>query len=312
MADETTVLDGLAWAGITEEARVARLAAMLVRQASAPNHTQSHIKDTIRGTAPPYGRAKYIFEKLYGDKTTPGEIERQFEIYIARKRAHDDFEAYLEHMSTRSTRLNKAYASRFDRPMYEPKRACPTPWDWTMEHDHPHRDLQTAWNNREAERDKGDTCLAITHQDGYTVALVEKVNMTEQHHIAVRLRKGPIVRTSLREECHNLVEAAVSLGGPRVRAALAKGKRVKTDWVGRRSFIYHDGSDHEEPKVEEVSWLAREYTFKVNKHPWGVTHDREHHKVIVHGEHVEKDHREDEEDDYWSGNYTSRSIFLGD
>lgn len=290
MGQREHVLDGLAWAGITEQARVARIAAMLVRE-NGNRHTQTHIKDTIRNTAPPYGRAKYIFEELYGrviaapegkEKVRIGsEIERQYVIYSERKERHDEWERWQEYRSRRSTRLNYAYAAAFGRPPYEPSRKCPIKWDWSMGYEHENYKLKCDWDEAERKRDKGDVCLGLTHQDGYVVCLVDSVNGVGCCHIAVRLKSGPIVRTHLREDCENLVEAAVSLGGPRVRAAIAKGKRVKTDWVGRRSFIHHDGSDHQEPKVEEVPWIALRRFERANRKSWETLFETE--RVIVHG-----------------------------
>lgn len=318
MGQREFVLDGLAWAGLSEDARVARLAAMLVRQESAPHHTQTHIKDAIRGTAPPYGRQKYIFAKLYGEKgdedgngAVEGEILRQYKIYAERKAEQDEFEAYLRHMSKRSTRLNMAYAGAFSRPPYEPSRSCPKEiaWNYAMGHDHPNRDRMTAWQKGENARDKGDKCLGITHQDGHVVALVSHENMTERCHIAVRLKKGEITRTYLRDDCEDLVQAAVSLGGPKVRAAISKGKRVRTDWAGRRSFIYHDGSDHEEPKVEEVPWQAMRYEDTVIEHSYGGRSiDTEEQWLIVHGK---SEKVVPVEEDGFDWGHTPQRILLG-
>lgn len=309
MSQRENVLDGLAWAGISEEARVARLAAQLVREQSGKNHTQTHIKDTIRNTAPPYGRAKYIFNKLFGrpakdnDPGEIGEIERQYDIWIARQRKKNDWERYLQHQARRSTRLNNAYAAAFDRPPYEPNRDVPKEikWTWCMGHEHPNREKEAAWQREENERDKGDVCLAITHQNDYTVALVQSENTNTSYHIATRLKRGPIVRTYLRESCDDLPQAVVSLGGPKVRAAIAKGKRVKTDWVGRRSFIYHDGSDHEQPKVEEVPWLACRYIEEEVTVGFGTRTRRSRQNLIVHGKSETVDRRTDpdEIDNYY-------------
>ena len=85
---------------------------------------------------------------------------------------------------------------------------------------------------------------------------------TTKYHIATRPNGGPVTRTYLR--CNvglarsatpqSLAEAAISLGGPKVKAAISRGKRVKTDWVERVSYIYHDGSDHHHAHVEILPW----------------------------------------------------------
>lgn len=301
MAQRDNVLDGLAWAGITEQARVARIASMLVRQPGAPNHTQTHIKETIRSTAPPYGRAKYLFEELYGrviaapegkEKIRTGsEIERQYAIYSERKRRQDEWKRWQEFRAHRATRLNYAYAAAFDRPVYEPSRRCPIDWDWSMGYDCENYKLKQQWEEEERARDKGDVCLALTHQGDHVVCLVQSEDTIERYHIAVRLKRGPIVRTYLRDKCKDLAQAAVSLGGPKALAAIAKGKRLKTDWVGRRSFIHHDGSDHQEPKVEEIPWKALRFYETRKKHAWEDGYDEQ--RIIVHGTNVVEDRSED-------------------
>jgi len=265
MSQRERVLDALAWSGITEKARIARLASSLIRQGGP--HTQASIKDAIRETAPPYGRAKHIFQALYGtprdpndedDKGVEGEINRQREIFDCRQKEQNDWAGWLNHRSRRATRLNYAYAAAFDRPLWEPNRECPIVWSWEMGYDSPIRKAQYAWECEEGKRDKGDVCMGLTHQGGYVVCLAKSIAPCRYTFVATRLRKGPVVRTPLRDCPVDLSEAAVSFGGPKVLSAIAKGKRVKTDWVGRRSFIHHDGSDYEEPKIEEVSWSAAE------------------------------------------------------
>jgi hypothetical protein len=93
----------------------------------------------------------------------------------------------------------------------------------------------------------------------------------------------------------NLVEAAVALGGPKVRAALAKGKKVVTDWSGRRTFIHHEGQDHVHPCVEEIPWLVA----TVEESPpnrWGYRSS-----VLVpaeaYGDHITPVYVDDEEDE---------------
>jgi hypothetical protein len=242
------ILDGLAWAGISEKARVARISARLVRELGfRDEHTKSHVKDAIRSTSPPFGRSKFIFEAV------EKEYRRQLPIYRERQAAHGDWEQYKTHMAKRSTRLNLAYAAAFGRPDYAPTRSNPHPW-----HEY---DARAAWDAAERERDKGDKCVALTHQNGYVVCLMTNENESDAHHIAVRYKNGPITRTYLRtnytrrrDTPENFVEAIVSLGGPKVKAALAQGKKVVTDWVGRRTFIHHEGQDHHHPHIEEIPW----------------------------------------------------------
>jgi len=261
MADASSILDGLAWAGMTEPARIARITAQLTRErhGSSPI-TQTRIKDAIRATVPPYGRGKAIFEAIYGVGKA-GELQRQQEIYSGRQRMQNGWEREVSYLSELSTRLNLAYAAAFDRPPFREYKHFPGHWS---EHD-----ARAEWDKQERARPRGDTCLALTHQDGYVVCLVRDAGRT---HVATRLKRGPVVRTFLRDlEAENLTQAIVSLGGPRVRAALSKGKRVKTDWVGRRSYIHHDGSDHHSPKIEEIPWEAAIYAQRENQDfpDWG-------------------------------------------
>ncbi len=252
MTSGARALDGLAWVGVKEKDRVAKLAAQLVRSDSY-KLTQTEIKDAIRATVPPYGRANHIFKALHGPD---GEIERQRALYELRREKHLEWERYLTFHGKVSNRRNYAYAAAFSRPPREMTRRNPHKWGWADGADHPNRLLKHAWDQAESERDKGDTCKGLTHQDGYVVALVADTNGDHSYNsrVALRLKKGPITGYYLQGRVQNLAEAALSLGGPRVVAAIAKGKRVRTDWVGSRSYIYHDGSDHETPKVEEVRW----------------------------------------------------------
>lgn len=248
MAKRELILDGLAWAGISEKARIAKICAKLVRSASS--HNQTEVKEAIRNTSPPYGRAKHIFAAIWGDDGETGELTRQREIYNRRWKDRTDWENWLKNESKLSTRLNKAYASAFSRPRHLPYRHFPGGWS-----DYEGR---RAWEDQERERDKGDDCIALTHQDGHVVALCVSENGKDHVFIATRLKSGPITKSYIKAKWgsapRDLVEAAVNLGGPKVRSAIAKGKRVKTDWINRRSFIYHDGSDHEAPKIEMVEW----------------------------------------------------------
>jgi len=244
------ILDGLAWAGISEPARIARISARLVRQLGTyrSEHTKSDVKEAVRGTSPPYGRGKAIYEAV------EVEYRRQLPIFAARKERHEAWENYQEHIAKRETRINHAYAAAFDRPVWEPARKNPYSYG---------DDQYYSWNEEEQKRDKGDDCIGLTHQGGHVVCLVQHENGITAWNIATRHKRGPIVRTYLRcnlggrtGQPQNLVEAAISLGGPKVRSALAKGKKVVTDWAGRRTFIHHEGQDHEKVWVEELPWRA--------------------------------------------------------
>lgn len=254
MADKNNILDGLAWAGITEEARVARVSSDLVSKLNhyTKTHTRTAIKEAVRATAPPYGRGKYITEAV--------EVEylRQAPIHLERRRKHDEWKKWLDNEALISTRLNRAYAGTFRRPMYSDRNTTPEgyyDWDYSKRRD---------WDKAERERDKGDNCIGIAHQGDYVVALLSSRDSKDGNYIATRRRgEDEITYTKIEgydrwESPRNLAEAALMLGGPKVRHAIARGKRVKTDWVARRSFIHHDGSDHEEPKVEEVAWVTSE------------------------------------------------------
>ena len=254
MARRDEILDALAWADFTEPARVAVISAKLVRELTSYSdngHTKTKVKDAVRETFPPYGRGKAITELV------EAEYRRQAPIYQARQKAQSDWAAYQADRATRATRLNAAYAHAFDRLIYEPSRSNPIHYNsgnWQDRQD---------WDEIERARDKGDKCIGLTHQDSHLVCLLSHEKGTAQPHIATRLHSGPIVRTYLRSatdsvysDVKNLVEAATSLGGPKVKAAIARGKRVKTDWIGRRTFIYHDGSDHHHVHIEELQWRA--------------------------------------------------------
>jgi hypothetical protein len=272
MVKEELVLDGLAWAGVSEKARVARISSGLVRELGRylTVHTQTRIKQAIRVTLPPHGRGKAIFEAV------SKEYLRQAVIFRARKEAHDNWAAWQEKEAKLDTRLNRAYACRFARPIYA------TRCSWVGQWDDPER---TEFNKRETARDIGDNCIALTHWNDHAVALVTSTGDIERHHIAVR-QWGMITRTYLRHNrSKNLVEAAVSLGGPKVKTALSKGKRVVTDWVDRRSFIHHDGSDHIPVGIEEIPWLA---VVNEGGEGWHLKWDR----VLIHGDTITPDKTE--------------------
>lgn len=276
MAKRDNILEGLAWAGISEDARVARISALLVRELSKHHqeHTKTRVKEAVRNTSPPYGRGKAIC------KAVEKEYRRQAPIYQERFAEQAAWNAQQEHLAKRSTRINRAYAGAFARPPHKPSQSFSGTWDQHEE--------RLAWVQQEQDRDKGDDCIALTHQDGYVVALVLSQNSQDGPHIATRLKSGPIVRTYIRtkgwdwrEAPEDLVEAAVLLGGPKVRCAIAKGKRVKTDWIERCSFIYHDGSDHHRPKVERVPWSIS--ILKETETRWG-TETRPHPAILDHGQ----------------------------
>ncbi|NIP37151.1 MAG: hypothetical protein GWN18_19420, partial [Thermoplasmata archaeon] len=143
------------------------------------------------------------------------------------------------------------------------------------------------WDEEEDKRDKGDNCIALTHQGEHTVCLVLSGDNVDIPHIATIAPGEDVVRTYLHCTYHNqpgnLVEAAVMLGGPKVRAALSLGKKVVTDWVGRRTFIHHEGQDHVHPHVEELPWQAA--TIKTTPGRWG--DEIEVIPATVHGDSVE-------------------------
>lgn len=272
MNKEEVVLDALAWAGISETARIARIANKLVRGTNRYNSTvtKTAISEAVRETIPPYGRGKAICEGV------AKEIERQRPIYSKRHDDQEAWERYLSHMAEMSVRINNAYASRFGRPTYSPA---------TSYHGHPNAqpyggasywEASQAHQDAEEKRDKGDSCVAfLIYQEVYAVALLRSANnLHGNNFIAVRSRLGgEPVYTELRETCSHFVEAVVSLGGPKVRSALAQGLQVCTDWVGRRSTITHrDG------KTETLPWLSMRH-IKTSQYGW----DKEY-TVVLGGE----------------------------
>jgi hypothetical protein len=252
MAVRDKILDGLAWASLSEPARVARISIALVKELGTytREHTKTRVKEAVRNTSPPYGRAKFVVEAV------EKEYRRQLPIHRERQERHKAWKDYLTHMAKRSTRLNNAYAASFSRPPYMASRSYPGEYsDW---------DARRDWEEAERARDKGDECTGMTHQDGYVVALVSSESGATKWHIATRLKSGPIVKTYLRANLtsggpQNLAEAAVSLGGPKVKAALARGKKVVTDWIGRKTYIHHEGQDHHAHGVETLNWRIVTY-----------------------------------------------------
>lgn len=252
MTKEEGILDALAWAQLKEPARVAKIASGLVRNTTSHNRsvTKTAIHDAVRATMPPHGRGKAICEAV------AKEFDRQQPIWLKRQEEKNLWERHLAHQQALSTRINDAYAARFGRPTHTSARAFPGSWGEENYYENRQR-----WEKEEADRDKGDNCSHILiYQETYTVALLQSASKRPgYHYIAVRHRDGREPQyTSLREKCENFVEAVVSLGGPRVRAAISQGCKVVTDWVGRSSTIhYHDG------KSVVLPWLATE--FRVDK-----------------------------------------------
>lgn len=300
MAQRANILDGLAWASLTEQARVARVSAQLVRECGQYNrdHTKTRVKDAVRNTSPPYGRAKFIVEAV------EAEYRRQLPIYQERQERHNAWRQYQEDTAKRATRLNNAYAAAFGRPRYFPRQQYVSPWSQKI-YSESYYEAQEAFAKSEQARDVGDECIAITHQNGYVVALVESENGTTRFHIATRLKHGPIVRTYLRtgaynNQAQNLVAAAVSLGGTKAKAAFAKGKQVDTDWVGRRTFIHHDGRDHVYAHVEEIPWRVVVYEVTLTGNIPGDTWPRPG-PYIVLGDDIVKDvEAADKDHDLWN------------
>lgn len=249
MAVRDKILDGLAWAGIEEPVRVAKISAMLVRETGPGTYTKltkTRIKEAVRNTSPPYGRGKAVCEQV------EKETARQNKIYTERQRAASDFKLWLADMATMATRLNRAYAHAFERPPYDPYRH----YDHGGTYDY---DAYDAWNTEEEARDKGDECVALTHWQGHVVCLINGVNGDRNVHIATRLHDGEIVRTYLRTDADDLVQAAISLGGPKVKSAYALGIRVTTDWVGRTTTVHYTHK-----REETLPWRAARYEVKVN------------------------------------------------
>lgn len=240
---DAAVLDGLVWAQLAEKARVARIAAALVRTTSkyCKSVTKKAIQDAVKETLPPHGRGKAICEAV------AKEIERQQPIYFKREEEQREWRQHLEHQAKLATRLDVAYAARFGRPVYLPTASYPGVYS-----EEDYWEKQEKWRKEEAARDKGDSCIGLLiYREVYTVALLESGHhLPYGHHIAVKNRNGgEAVYTSLKKSCANFVEAAASLGGPKVRNAIAQGYHVHTDWSARTSTIhYPDG------KVISLEW----------------------------------------------------------
>jgi len=263
------ILDALAWAGISEQARIARIANKLARELHTPNaqHSKAKVKTAVRDTAPPYGRGKII--------TNAVEIEyrRQLPISLERRNREAAELRYKNHITKKATRINNAYAAAFDRPIYQPRQYYTRIGElinWSRDNE-----LRREFDEIESKRDKGDECLALTCQGNHTIALLKSSNNNPNLHIASRLKQGVITRTYLRAnkyEIKNFVEALISLGGSKVKAALSRGNKVVTDWVGRKSFIHHDAINNRGPRLEEL--------------PWRCLEDKSMKPVLIHGEKV--------------------------
>lgn len=253
MAVKDRILDGLAWAGVSDAERVARISALLVRETAGTYDqrlTKTRLKEAVKETCPPYGKGKAISELV------TVEVERQRVIYEQRQAAHQDYAKQRQHLARMDTRLNRAYARTFDRPHHTPYTPY-TPPDAQY-----NIDRRVEWEDAERERDKGDRCLALTHWQDHIVCLVHGINENHRNHIATRLRGGEIVRTYLRESAEDLVEAAILLGGPKVRAAFAGGVRVTTDWVGRITTVHYTDR-------REVTLPWRAARFKILENEYG-------------------------------------------
>ena len=97
MAVRDSILDGLAWASLTEQARVSRVSAELVRSLPlhSAEHTKTDVKTAVRNTSPPYGRAKYV------NKAVAVEYLRQLPIYRERQEQQAAWEKYQKYMAKR-------------------------------------------------------------------------------------------------------------------------------------------------------------------------------------------------------------------
>jgi hypothetical protein len=268
------ILDALAWAGISEKARIARIANKLALSlhSQKQQHSKTKVKEAVKNTAPPYGRGKII--------TNAVEIEyrRQLPISLERRNQKGEELRYENHMAMKATRINNAYAAAFNRPIYQPRqyweRSKANVNDSWEEIDAKNREFNIA----EERRDKGDECIALKFQGNYTIALLRSSNHNYNLHIAVRSKQGIITRTYLRAnkyEIKNFVEVITSLGGSKVKAALARGNKVITDWSGRRSFIHHDNINNRGPRIEELPWRSIDH--------------KTQEPIIIHGEIVIND-----------------------
>lgn len=250
------ILDGLAWAKLSEQARIARIAAKLVRDIpTGIAITKVAIKEAVSATMPPYGRGRVIFEGV------TEEYQRQLPIFRKRQEAHREWKQHTDNLSNLSYRINAAYAARFDRPEYRPRQSFPEAYipQFGDPNESNYWERRNAWDKKEDERDKGDDCDDLIIYKGHTICLVTRGNNDRNSFVAVRQKKGPITKIHLSTSPQRveLSEIAMVLGGPRVQSAITSGERVVTDWINRRSVIYHDATETHEPWVETIEWQAK-------------------------------------------------------
>lgn len=256
MAQAEAVLDALVWAQYKEPARVAKIAAKLVRNVAGRHNpiTKAAIADAVRETMPPHGRGKAIVEAV------TVEYARQLVIWQKRQEQHHARARYKERYVDKIDgrlhyALNAAYASRFGRPVFLPSIDCPYQWADVR---------REAWLAVERDRDKGDKCIGLMlFQDTVVVALLASVHAGATrgggYHIATIDRDGgsPIY-TALQSNCEDFSQAAICLGGPQVRGAFTRGIPAFTDWRGRRTIIHYPN------KSVELPWHALKYLTKKN------------------------------------------------
>jgi hypothetical protein len=247
----TETLDGLAWASISEEAVIARLANKLAKEhAKFVSPTKKAMQEAISATVPPRGRCGPMLEPLQK------EYERQSPIIWERRETQVEWDAWKTLVSTRHHRINHTYASIFGRAVNLPHRNNPYHWN-----DEKHR----KWNEAEGHREKGDDCaLLIKAQDCVIAVVVESTDESNPGaHIKVkRLGSGYVYTTYLRVRCENFGSLFASLGGFPVTGALAHGEHVKIDWRGRK-FIITD----KDGETRFAPWLAIKKT-KTGPNHW--------------------------------------------
>jgi hypothetical protein len=230
-------LDALAWATLTEESTLAKLANALVKEHSRYSFpTQSKFVESIRSTKPPRGRAGPMLELLQT------EYKRQHPIIWKRAENKAAWEAHLQNIANRSYRIQAAYASVFGKAIHIGYRHNPIPWQAPYDERH-------AWDEAEAKRPKGDSCnLLFLHQD-CIVAVIAGENNDSRQQLKVRRRgSGYTTTTYLRTHPDDIGQLLVSLGGVAVTGALAHGQRVEIDYPGRKFIIHHaDGDTHTAP-----------------------------------------------------------------
>lgn len=229
----TETLDGLAWASLSEQAVIARLANKMLRDRGKHDRpTKTDFKQAISDTVPPRGRCGPMFDPLVA------EYERQHPIYWERKETQAEWAGYQATITTRDYRVNKTYASIFAKGGVHLKHRN-NPYHWN---DEKHR----KWNEAENARDKGEDCKLLIKHQGYIVAVAHDVRPV----LRVKYPSGRIFSTHLRTSVnHNSFgELFTSLGGRPVTGALAHGLRVEIDYPGRRFWIHQeDGTKTQAP-----------------------------------------------------------------